>query len=98
MSEKSFKDQRLIAVGNLLKNKRLALGAPFKSREFFIEDRSENLFQNEEWISQRYLASLELGKNQMSLDKLIKIAYALETHPLDLFAEILRIYQEIPAG
>lgn len=94
MSEKKQQDERLITVGDLIKSKRLALGPCFRSREFFIEDRSENLFNFEDWISLRYLASLELGKNQMSIDKLIKLAYALEVDPVELFSEILIIYQK----
>lgn len=93
MSEKILKDNRLVKVGKLIKSKRIALGPQFKSREFFIEDRSENLFDYEEWISSRYLASLELGNNQMSIEKLIKLAYALEVDPVELFSEILLIYQ-----
>lgn len=94
MSEKLSKDSRLVKVGKLLREKRVALGTQFKSREFFIEDRSENLFNYEEWISSRYLASLELGNNQMSIEKLIKLAYALEVDPVELFSKILHIYQD----
>ena len=45
-------------------------------------------------ISSRYLASLELGNNQMSIEKLIKLTYALEVDPVELFSEILHIYQD----
>ncbi len=94
MSEKREKDARLVKVGQLIREKRRALGPQFKSREFFVEDRSEHLFHYEDWISTRYLASLELGNNQMSIDKLIKLSYALETDPLELFRDILQIYQD----
>ncbi len=93
MSEKTKKDKRLVRVGELIRSKRIALGKPYESRNYFVEDRSENLFHYEDWISTRYLASLELGNNQMSLDKLIQLAYALEVDPVEFFNEILKIYQ-----
>ena len=93
MSEKLFKDPKLVKVGNLIRSKRIALGREFRSREFFVEDRSGNFFDYEDWISSRYLASLELGNNQMSIEKLIKLSYALEIDPVELFSEILKIYQ-----
>ena len=94
MSERIQKEIWLKHVGELIREKRYALGREFQSREFFVADRSENLFQYEDWISTRYLASIELGNNQMSIEKLIQIAYALEIEPSDLFAEVVKIYQE----
>ena len=94
MSERKQKDIWIKKVGQLIREKRYALGSEFHSREFFVADRSENLFEYEDWISSRYLASIELGNNQMSIEKLIQIAYALEVDPIDLFAEIVKIYQE----
>ena len=94
MSERKQKDIWIKKVGQLIREKRYALGSEFRSREFFVADRSENLFEYEDWISSRYLASIELGNNQMSIEKLIHIAYALEVDPIDLFAEIVKIYQE----
>ena len=94
MSERKQKDVWIEKVGQLIREKRYALGTEFHSREFFVSDRSENLFEYEDWISSRYLASIELGNNQMSIEKLIQIAYALETDPRDLFAEIVNIYQQ----
>ncbi len=94
MSERKKKDDWIQKTGQMLRNKRMALGKEFKSREFFVEDRSEKLFDYDDWISSRYLASIELGNNQLSIEKLIKLAYALEIDPVELFAEIVRIYQE----
>ena len=94
MSERIQKEIWLKHVGELIREKRYALGREFQSREFFVMDRSENLFQYEEWISTRYLASIELGNNQMSIEKLIQIAYALEIDPADLFTDVVKIYQE----
>lgn len=94
MSERIQKETWLKHVGKLIREKRYALGQEFQSREFFVVDRSENLFEYEDWISTRYLASIELGNNQMSIEKLIQIAYALEIEPTDLFAEVVKIYQE----
>jgi transcriptional regulator with XRE-family HTH domain len=92
MSERKQKEVWILEVGKLLRKKRLALGKEFKSRDFFVEDRSGNLFDFNDWISSRYLASVELGNNQISLEKLIQLAYALETDPVELFEEILIIY------
>ena len=94
MSERKQKDVWIEKVGQLIREKRYALGTEFRSREFFVADRSENLFEYEDWISSRYLASIELGNNQMSIEKLIQISYALEVDPIDLFAEIVKIYQD----
>lgn len=63
------------------------------SREKFIFDRSEKLFGHEQWISLRYLSSIESGDNQVSIEKMIKLSYALEIDPEELFAEILKIYK-----
>lgn len=93
MSEKKKKDLRLIEIGKLIRSKRVALGSEYKNREFFIENRGADLFDNDCWISSRYLASLELGNNKLSIDLLIKLAYALEVDPVELFSDILQIYQ-----
>ncbi len=95
MSERNKYDERLVAVGNLIREKRLSLGDEYKTRDGFIEDRSINLFDNSQWISNRYLANIELGKNQMSIEKLIQISAALEEDPVDLFKEIVYIYRTI---
>ena len=94
MSERKKKDDWIQKTGQMLRDKRMALGKEFKHREFFVEDRSEKLFNYDDWISSRYLASIELGNNQLSIEKLIKLAYALEIDPVELFSEIVRIYQE----
>ena len=94
MSERKKKDDWIQKTGQMLRDKRMALGKEFKSREFFVEDRSEKLFNYDDWISSRYLASIELGNNQLSIEKLIKLAYSLEIDPVELFSEIVRIYQE----
>lgn len=94
MSEIKKCKEWIIKTGQYIRRKRLSLGPEFKNREFFIEDRSKNLFDYEDWISSRYFASIELGKNQMSIEKLIQIAYALEMDPVEMFGEILQIYQQ----
>ena len=73
MSERKKKDDWIQKTGQMLRDKRMALGKEFKSREFFVEDRSEKLFDYDDWISSRYLASIELGNNQLSIEKLIKL-------------------------
>lgn len=92
MSEKKKKEAWLEKTGELIRERRYSLGKEFKNRDFFVQDRSENLFSYNEWISTRYLASIELGNNQISIEKLIQLAFALETDPIELFAEIEKIY------
>lgn len=94
MSERKKKEVWLQKVGQLICEKRYLLGKEFQNREFFIQDRSENLFQYNEWISLRYLNSIEHGNNQMSIEKLIQIAFALEVDPLELFSDVLNIYRQ----
>ena len=94
MSERKNKEEWIQKVGLMIRDKRMALGKEFKSREFFVEERSEKLFNYDDWISSRYLASIELGNNQLSIEKLIKLAYALEIDPVELFSEIAKIYHD----
>lgn len=96
MAERSSFDRKLVAIGMMLIEKRKALGASYGSRERFIEERSKEIFGGHPWISCRHLANLEAGKNWMSVEMLIKQAYALEMDPKELFEEILKIYSEQP--
>lgn len=94
MAERKIYDPGLIRVGELLSDKRKALGPLYKTREHFIEIRSKELFGDENWISPRHLANLELGKNWISIEKLLVLATALEEDPVDLFEEIIQSYQK----
>lgn len=84
-------------VSNLIlqstEQKRKSLGKQYKSREQFIYNRSDELFGSEDWISLRHLCNIEHGKNWISIEKLIMLADALEENPVDLFAEIVKIYR-----
>lgn len=93
MSEKNTKNEALIRIGNLLEQKRKALGPRYKSREQFIYNRSEELFGSKDWISLRHLYNIEHGKNWVSIEKLIMLADALEEDPGELFNEIVTIYR-----
>ena len=94
MAEKAKTDNALLKIGEMLKGKRMALGEPYnRSRELFIERRSEELFGSEDWISLRHLYNIENGKNWISIEKLIVLADALEIKPEDLFSEIVAIYR-----
>lgn len=95
MSERKGYNPRLIAVGQLLSTKRKDLGPLYKTREVFIELRSSELFGGDDWISPRHLANIELGKNWISIEKLLVLAPALEEDPVDLFKEIIDIYQNM---
>lgn len=94
MAEIKEYNPKLAEIGNLLKAKREALGSRYKSRDKFITERSTELFAGEPWISWRHLTNLENGKNWPSLEMLIKHAYALEVDPVELFREILEIYNQ----
>lgn len=92
MSEKRDYNEPLVRVGSMLMKKRKALGKRYSSRDNFITERSLELFGGDPWISCRHLASIEGGKNWISVEMLIKHAYALEEDPVDLFREILKAY------
>lgn len=93
MAERKNYNPGLVRVGQLLAAKRKALGNMYKTREAFIDLRSDELFAGEQWISPRHLANVELGKNWISIEKLISLSIALEEDPVDLFDQILRAYQ-----
>ena len=94
MSERDIYDPRLVRIGELLVQKRKALGTNYRSRENFIHQRSREVFDGVPWISVRHLSSLESGKNWISIEMLIQHAYALEMDPVELFRELLQAYQE----
>lgn len=93
MAERKNYDYGLVKVGELLTQKRKALGPAYQTREGFIERRSDELFSGEAWISLRHLTNLELGKNWPGIEKLLSLAAALEEDPVDLFREIIETYQ-----
>jgi len=92
MAERKQPSKALVNVGKLLEGKRKALGKQYRSREKFIEKRSDELFGSTDWISLRYLYNIEHGKNSISIEKLIVLSKALEENPVDLFEEIVAIY------
>lgn len=93
MAERQTYDQGLVKVGELLMQKRKALGSAYQTRERFISRRGDELFSGEAWISLRHLTNLELGKNWLGIEKLLFLATALEEDPVDLFHEIIEAYQ-----
>lgn len=96
MAERNKYDPRLVNVGQLLMNKRKSLGTEYKTREQFINLRSIELFDGKDWISPRHLSNIELGKNWISIEKLLVLSAALEENPVDLFAEIIEAYHTNP--
>ena len=92
MSEKTTKNEKLSCIGELFREKRMALGASYKSRSKFIDKTSIELFGGEEWISERYLSSIEEGKNWIGFEKFIQLSNALQQDPVQLFAEMLEVY------
>ncbi len=93
MSEKNCESKLLCEIGALFERKRKAMGRQYSSREKFISNRSDELFGSEDWISLRHLYNIEHGKNWVSIEMLITLAYALEENPVDLFTEIVEIYK-----
>ena len=93
MAERIKQSEALTKIGILFEQKRKALGKQYKSRERFINNRSDELFGSEDWISLRHLCNIERGKNWISIEKFIKLADALEEDPGDLFNEIVAIYR-----
>lgn len=93
MAEKIVKSVALLKIGKLLEQKRKALGKQYRSREQFINNRSDELFGSKDWISLRHLNNIEHGANWISIEKLILLADALEEEPSDLFHEIVAIYR-----
>ena len=94
MAERKDFNPGLIKVGELLMRKRKALGQYYRSREKFIMLRSDELFGGADWISLRHLSNIELGKNWISIEKLIVLEAALEEDPADLFIEIIEAYNQ----
>lgn len=95
MSERKQYDEKLVKIGEMLSQKRKALGPQYQNRENFVYLRSVELFGGEQWISPRHLANIELGKNWISFEKLFGLAVALEVDPIELFAEISEIYYSV---
>jgi len=92
LAERKKFDQKLIKIGQMLESRRKMLGKKYATRESFIEHRSVEIFGGKPWISVRHLSNIELGKNWISIEKLIIHSYALEMDPVDLLTEILEIY------
>lgn len=93
MAKRIKQSEALTKIGILFEQKRKALGKQYKSRERFINNRSDELFGSEDWISLRHLCNIERGNNWISIEKLILLADALEEDPSDLFDEIVNIYR-----
>lgn len=89
-------------IGYLLKEKRLSVSSEIpkgkknkkQSRAEFIEEIGKKLFDNEEWISIRYLSNIESGHNLPSIEMLIKLSVAFETDPIELFESIYNILKQ----
>lgn len=98
MSEKKLLNFRDRKIGNTIRTHRHNLGADYKTLEGFVYNRATELFDDEQWISVRHLSNIELGKNSLTIDKLITLADALEIDPRELFEEILLIYRQQEKG
>lgn len=94
MSEKKLFNFRDKKIGNTIRTHRHNLGDGYKTLEAFVYNRVTELFDDDQWISVRHLSNIELGKNTLTIDKLIALADALEVDPMELFEEILLIYRQ----
>lgn len=73
-------------IGNIIKNHRLALSLPNKSRQYFINNRIKLGFINGNEFSEKTLANIENGYNIPNLITLNYLATCLEVD----FSELLR--------
>lgn len=85
-------DNKLVVIGEILKNKRLDLTLEKKSREFFLEDRIAKGLIEESSISLETIKNIENGKTMPSLKTLKILSIALE---IDFFDLIDSIYDYI---
>ena len=76
-------------IGNLIRKHRASLTDLPKSRQGFIEDRSQKFFDCDDWISENTLCNYENGKNIPSLENIRNLSIALEIDELELVKEIL---------
>lgn len=83
------KEKINLKLGNVIQRYRLRLTDLPSTRQGFIEDRSEKLFNNESWISEKTLANYECGYNIPTLENLKKLSIALEVDFLELVKEII---------
>ena len=93
MVERKRYDPGLVRVGELITQKRKALGDPYNTRDKFIAQTSKAIFGGKERVSVRHLANLELGKNWISIEKFIILADALQQEPVSLFKEFIDTYR-----
>ena len=90
--EKAYNTKKMRRIGYLFQKKRLDVLKG--SRDAFIADRSNLLFNGDDWISSRYLNNIENGYNLPSIEMLIKLSIALETDTVELFDSIYKILSE----
>lgn len=79
------------AIGDLIKKHRLYLTDLPRSRQGFIDDRSQKYFNYEDWISEKTLSNYENGKNIPSLENIRNLSIALEIDELEFVKEILNL-------
>lgn len=77
-------------LGNVIQSYRLRLNDLPNTRQGFINDRSEKLFNYEAWISEKTLSNYECGYNIPTLENLKKLSIALEVDFHELVNEIIK--------
>lgn len=89
--DKEYND-KLRKIGMLFQEKRWSISN--ESRESFIENRNELLFnsvnENSDWISLRYLINIETGKNLPSIESLSSYLLRWKLIPVELFDDIYK--------
>ena len=97
MSEKKLFNFRDKKIGNTIRTHRHNLGDGYKTLEAFVYNRATELFDDDQWISVRHLSNIELGKNTLTIDKLITLADALAEMNLYYLLKKLQVERSLLA-
>ncbi|HEM6082776.1 helix-turn-helix domain-containing protein [Streptococcus suis] len=76
-------------LGNKIIGYRKRLNDLPKTRQGFIENRSQLFFGSGEWISEKSLANYENGRNIPSLEMVKKLAVAFEVDEVQFVTDLL---------
>lgn len=81
-------EENLVEIGNVIYKHRKRLSLEKSSRKFFLENREAIGLWDQEYITEKTLTNIELGKNLPSLTTLNYLATALEVDLIELVVEI----------
>lgn len=86
--KKQNSEENLIEIGKIIQEHRRRLTLDKSSRKFFLENRVAIGLWDKEYITEKTLTNIELGKNLPNLITLNRLATALEVDLIDLVAEM----------